>query len=271
MDRLSFLLHQFSLRADVFHRGPLCGARQFEGALSAGHLHLVVRGPVQLTAPDGTATQIEEPSVIFVPRAAAHQLASDAPDGAELVCAAVDLGGLGNPIAESLPPLMVVPLTQLPGSQALLSVLLQEAFAPRCGAQAALDRLCELLLIHVFRYALEHRLSHAGALAGLADPKLAKALLALHEDPARPWRLEDMAREAGMSRARFAARFHTVVGQTPADYLAAWRVGWGQRLLRKGEPLGRVAEAVGYGSASAFTRAFTRHLGVAPGAWLRGT
>ena len=80
-----------------------------------------------------------------------------------------------------------------------------------------------------------------------------------------------MAREAGMPRARFAARFHTVVGQTPADYLAAWRVGWGQRLLRKGEPLGRVAEAVGYGSASAFTRAFTRHLGVAPGAWLRGT
>lgn len=78
-----------------------------------------------------------------------------------------------------------------------------------------------------------------------------------------------MAQLAGMSRARFAVRFREVTGDTPADYLAAWRVMTAQRLLAGGASVKQVADVVGYGSASALSRAFVRRLGLAPGQWIR--
>ena len=187
-----------------------------------------------------------------------------------MVCASVRFGGGGrNPITDSLPAMVLVPLADLPGSQALLDLLYDEAFSARCARQAALDRLCELLLIHLLRHCLDQGLTHGGTLAGLADPRLAKALTAVHEDAARPWALSDMAQLAGMSRARFALHFRHVVGATPADYLAAWRVTLAQGMLRAGRPLQHVAHEVGYGSASALTRAFVRKTGQAPTHWLR--
>ena len=157
----------------MFHRGALDAPRLWDGEGLLGHLHVVVRGQVELTDARGELTRVTEPSVVFIPRATWHQMTpmtgtSLASDPVELVCARVDLGGMGSPMADSLPAVLVVPMDKLAGSQALLTVLWQEAFAPRCGHQAALDRLCELLLIHVFRFALEHRLSQAGALAGHA-------------------------------------------------------------------------------------------------------
>ncbi|MBX3653020.1 MAG: AraC family transcriptional regulator [Ramlibacter sp.] len=269
MDRLSFLLQQFSLGASVIYSGPLRGIREFGTSGRQGHLHLLVRGPARLIDDQGQATDLHQPSVIFVPRPAPHQWVAQRPGSAEVVCATVNLGGEGSPMGESLPAFLALPLQRLPGTDALMGVLLQEAFDSRCGRQAALDRLCELLLIRLFRFALDQGLSRGGTLAGLADPRLAKALLALHEDPARAWTLEQLADQAGMSRARFAARFHDVVGQTPVDYLAGWRVGCGQRRLREGRALKLVAGEVGYGSASAFTRAFARKVGCAPTEWLR--
>lgn len=78
-----------------------------------------------------------------------------------------------------------------------------------------------------------------------------------------------MAAQAGMSRARFASRFRQVTGETPAEYLASWRVVSAQRLLKKGLQLKRIATDVGYGSTSALARAFMRKLGHSPSEWLR--
>jgi AraC-like DNA-binding protein len=78
-----------------------------------------------------------------------------------------------------------------------------------------------------------------------------------------------MAAAAGMSRARFAVHFRAVTGDTPADYLASWRITLAQGMLRAGRPLKHVAVEVGYGSASALTRAFIRKIGQAPTHWLR--
>jgi transcriptional regulator GlxA family with amidase domain len=108
-----------------------------------------------------------------------------------------------------------------------------------------------------------------GLLAGLADPKLMKAINAMHAEPSRAWSLEDLAAVAGMSRARFAARFRATVGVTPGAYLSEWRLGVAQSLLRRGKPLQVIASEVGYGSASALSRAFSAHLGLAPTDWLR--
>ena len=78
-----------------------------------------------------------------------------------------------------------------------------------------------------------------------------------------------LAGVAGLSRARFAAHFVAVVGQTPAAYLAAWRIALAQAALLRGRPVAVVAADVGYDSASALARAFGRIVGCSPRAWLR--
>lgn len=267
---LDHLLTQFSLRAGVFYTGDLCGLHDFEGDVLRGHLHLVKSGPVQLLEPGQAALTIDQPTLIFLPRPKTHRLLADEQAGADVVCATVRLGGGGsNPISDSLPDTVMIELAQMSGIQGILDLMFAEALEDRTGRQAVLDRLCEVLMIRMLRHCLDHGTTDGGALSGLADPKLAKALEAIHHDPARNWDLPSMAAEAGMSRARFANRFRDIVGKPPADYLASWRVMLAQRLLARGHPAKSVALDVGYGGSSALHRAFVRKLGLSPSQWLR--
>jgi AraC-like DNA-binding protein len=269
MDKLSSLLQRFTLSAGVFHTGQICGIHHFDRDEARGHVHLIKRGPVTLTGGREGTVAITEPTLLFLPRPDSHRLIADERDGADVVCASIQFGGGGRtPITDSLPSLVRVALSELRGADALLELLYQEAFDALCGRQASLDRLCELLLVRLLRYCMDHGLTQGGALAGLSDPRLAKALTAIHEDPARAWELNRMAALAGMSRARFAAHFRAVTGDTPADYLASWRIGLAQGLLRAGRPLKHVATEVGYGSPSALTRAFVRRVGASPMRWV---
>jgi transcriptional regulator GlxA family with amidase domain len=101
----------------------------------------------------------------------------------------------------------------------------------------------------------------------LAHPQVSKALIALHGAPARGWKLEQIAKKAGMSRSHFAAVFPEVVGATPAEYLARFRISLAQELLRRGQPMKLIAEKVGYGSSAALSRAFAAICGQSPRAW----
>lgn len=270
MDRLSHLLDRLSLSAGVFHVGNICGAHSFDHASEVGHIHVVRAGPVRLLGGTEGGISITVPSLLFMPRATAHRLVADDRAGADVVCASIRFGAGGrNPVTDALPALLVVPLDELPGAGSLLDLIHEEAFSNHGGRQASLDRLCELLLIRLLRHCLEQGVARGGALSGLADARLSKALAAIHEDPARPWELCEMASLAGMSRARFAVHFRAVTGETPANYLASWRISLAQALLRTGRPLKHVASDVGYGSPSALTRAFVRMTGTAPRGWLR--
>lgn len=270
MDRLSQLFERFTLSAGVFYTGNICGMHDFEHDPKRGHVHLIKRGPVQLIGGAESGLLITEPSLLFLPRADEHTLIADDKLGADVVCAAIQFGAGGaNPISDSLPNLVVIPLRELSGAQPLLELLYEEAFSDYSGRQAALDRMCELLLIRLLRYCLDKGLVNGGALSGLADPRLAKALTAVHANPAKEWELTEMASLAGMSRARFAVRFREVTGETPANYLASWRIVIAQSLLRAGRPLKHVSADVGYGSPSALTRAFVRKTGVSPTHWLK--
>jgi len=119
----------------------------------------------------------------------------------------------------------------------------------------------------LLRHALDARLLAGGVIAALADPRLAKAMHAMHEQPARDWSLEQLARQAEMSRARFAAQFRAVSGMTPMDYLTDLRVGLAQALLKRGKPSKVVAPSVGYSNPAAFARAFTQRVGASPSRW----
>lgn len=268
-DRLSALLARFELRARVFHAGRLCGSSSFAERPASGYLHLLHRGTLAVTGARPQVFAVDEPGVLFLPRPTAHRLDAPEPDGAELVCATVDFGvGEENPLLRALPPCLFVPLARLPGLELTRQLLCAEAFGRRCGHGAAVDRLAEVLLIQVLRHAIEHRIVDGGLLAGLADPRLHRALAAVHAEPARGWTLASMAAEAGMSRARFAAQFTRRVGMPPGEYLTGWRLGLARALLRRGLPIKQVAADVGYANASALGRVFARRLGSSPGAWL---
>lgn len=269
MDPLANLLNSFSLHAGVFYTGNICGIHDFERDTQRGHLHLIRSGDVQVRGVTRRRFAVTEPTLMFLPRPDQHRLVADERAGADVVCATVQFGGSGiNPITASLPDLVMVPLSQLPGVDALLDLMFDEAFHEQPGRQGVLDRLCEVLMVRLLRHCMVQGLTQGGTLAGLADTRLGPVLAALHESPELEWDLPGMAQRAGMSRARFAVRFREVTGATPGDYLAGWRIQTAQRLLTRGEAIKQVAEAVGYGSASALSRAFVRKLGVAPGEWV---
>lgn len=269
-DRLTALLNQFELRSEVFFSGTHCGVTCFEARPGVGHLHLLRQGELRLLLADGRERTLREPTLLFYPEPVEHRLQTTPSTTADLVCASVDFGvAEGNPLLRSLPSPFIVPLQALPHQGRLLGLLFDEAFSGHCGRAAAVNRLMEVLLIHLFRYGMQRGLAKSGTLAGLAEPRLAKALIAMHEAPGEAWTLERLAATAGMSRARFAAHFHAVIGLTPGDYLAAWRVSVAQTLLRKGRPIGVVAQAVGYHTAGAFTRVFNKRLGTTPREWLK--
>lgn len=269
-DPLDRLLSQFSLRAGVFYTGNICGLHDFEHDERRGHLHVIRRGPVALVNAGKPDVLVEKPSLIYLPRPERHRLVASEREGADVVCATILTGAGGrNPISDSLPDTVLIELGDCPGLGPILDLMFAEAFDARSGRQAVLDRLCEVLMVRMLRHAQERGQVSGGALAGLADPKLSKALDAIHEDPARPWDLAALAERAGMSRARFAEHFRAATGGTPADYLASWRLMLAQRLLAKGVPAKAAALNVGYGSSRALHRAFLRKFGQSPSDWLK--
>lgn len=270
-DLLSPVLAHFNVRARIFYTGPLCGHVAFEQSQDVGFLHLLRSGKVALRDTTGFTTTLSEPTLVFYARPMTHWMDTD-PAGADLACASVDFEHKSfNPIALSLPARFQCTLAELQESQSLLGSLFGEAFTERPGRQEVLNRLFELVLIHLLRAMIARGGADSALLRGLAHPQLGKAITALHNDPARPWSLEDMAAQAAMSRSSFASRFREEIGQTPGEYLSRWRISTAQALLRRGTPLKLVSERVGYASQTGFLRAFKELVGASPTEWLRNS
>ena len=145
----------------------------------------------------------------------------------------------------------------------------EEAGGKQAGRDLVLARLVEVLLIESLR-AAQGREAPPGLLRGLSDVRIAEALRQMHGEAARSWTVEDLARQAGLSRSAFFERFTRTVGLRPMEYLLAWRMAVAKDLLRNGSiALDEVARRVGYGSASTFSTAFSRHVGQPPGRFAR--
>lgn len=277
VDRLSGLLQRFRVRAELFHTGPLCAVTHFAAQPGRGFLHVLRAGEMAIThrgrvRAAARRIQVKEPSLVFYPRPLAHDFHNAPAEGCDFVCATLAWeGGEQHPLARALPPLVVLPLRELPELHHTLALLFAESTRLRCGQRLMADRLFEVLLLQLLRWLLDHPERAglpAGLLAGLAHPKLAPALVALHERPGEHWDLQAMARQAGMSRSAFAAAFKLQVGESPASYLLRWRIALAQQRLAGGEPLKAVAAGLGY-SPNALSRAFGQVLGQTPRAWLQ--
>ena len=262
------VFRHFALSAQVFFSGRLCGISSDHETDSAGHLHVVRSGCVDITLPDKQICRVREPSVLFYPRPMQHRFHTDS-EGAEIVCAHIDFGaGVLQPLIQTLPAFMQIALRSSKRLERAVELLFEEAFEYSPGKQAAVDRLAEYVLVLLLREAVGKELIQTGTLRGLGDERLAKALTAMHQQPEKSWDLDRLASVSGMSRARFAAHFREVVGTTPMAYLTNWRIGVVQTMLRKGEPLKSIAPAVGYESSTALSRIFRQAVGESPTEWI---
>jgi AraC-like DNA-binding protein len=277
VDRLSGLLERFRVRAQLSHTGALCGLSHFDASLGHGYLHVLRRGQLEVTHPVGRALPVslvlKEPSLLFYPRPVTHRFHNPPLEGSDFTCAQLQFeGGASNPLARALPPLIVLPLAAVEGLDASLTLLFAETDRVRCGQRLMADRLFEVVLLQLLRWLLDHPQQvgiQPGLITGLSDPRLARALVAVHDAPGEPWSLESMAACAGMSRTAFANAFRDVVGQTPADYLTDWRMMLAQARLREGLSIKVLADELGYANPSALSRVFAARTGLSPRDWLK--
>jgi AraC-like DNA-binding protein len=230
-------------------------------------------------SPASQAAYGPEEAVEFLRGMAAGELPSVVSEGGEggeltqFIC-----GFLGcdraplNPVLDALPAMIHLHSAARGADRVrhLIEFALCELREPSSGSQGVLLRLSELMFVEVVRL---HLMAMSGAqtgwLAGLHDPLVARTLSLLHGAPQRPWTLAALAEQTGTSRSVLAERFTRYVGQPPMHYLTQWRMQRAIRLLAGpgAKKVAAVAEAVGYESEAAFSRAFKKCVGVAPAEW----
>jgi AraC-like DNA-binding protein len=174
-----------------------------------------------------------------------------------------------NPLLAALPHRMHMRGMSNAWLGGFIHQLSDESRLRRPGADSILTRLAEVMFIEVLRRYLEELPpGQTGWLAGLRDEVVGRVLTLLHSRPGHPWTLADLAREAASSRSNLARRFAELVGQPPMQYLAQWRMQVAANLLAQSSAkVATIGVEVGYDSEAAFSRAFKKATGLAPGAW----
>jgi AraC-like DNA-binding protein len=199
----------------------------------------------------------------------------DGPERTRFIC-----GYLGcaarpfNPLLAALPP-MLCARKPADGSGWVTNhfqLAMAEGASRRAGGETILAKLSELMFVEVIRRHIETLPEDSrGWLSGLRDPQIGQALRLIHSRPAEEWTLDRLAREVGLSRTTFAARFAHYVEVSPMQYLARWRLQLAGRLLEQpGISIAQAGAEVGYESEAAFNRAFKKFVGVPPGTWRKG-
>jgi AraC-like DNA-binding protein len=245
-----------------------------EPQMDRGIFHLVSAGSCRVEA-----NYFAEPVVLYsgdlivFPRGAPHTLCQVLRSGEEMppdtgmLCGEFTSGGgRRNPLLEALPDWFVVRDADSPGMRSLGLMLAAESRHSIFGNQVVLNKLSDSLMAMAIRSHVVRDPVRQGLLAALNDPRLSRALAAMHHDPGRDRSLAELAEVAHLSRTAFCEHFAEVLGQAPMQYLTEWRMAEALRLLRDPtQSVARIAERLGYQTEAAFRRAFKRVQGFAPG------
>lgn len=300
---VSELLTGMRLRGVQYRRiqtGPAFGIG-FEDKPNHAYFHFLAVGTAFICTDDGALHKLSAGSAVFMPHGRRHQLLSDAGiafqdiekfDAAPLGesvsgvdtcpsthpvpsavifygCMEFDLGGMQG-IGKLMPTVMVADTQaqDYPGLLPVLDSMKREICAGRIGFAGILARLAEVAAAMIVRGWIECGCENAsGLLAALRDPRLARAILALHRQPGREWTVAQLAAECHISRSVFARRFETTIGVPPLRYATELRMRLARQLLtHERVSIDVVARRLGYTSQAAFSRAFKRVIGKPPGA-----
>ncbi|MEM7189004.1 MAG: AraC family transcriptional regulator [Pseudomonadota bacterium] len=254
-------------------------------------VYIVEQGELEIRAEGEAPVRLHENQIALMLQGTAHQAAfSDPrrntpqarlidPETGERATAAINCfwgsfsvdGDLASRILQSLPPIIVLDSPSedpIEWVDLVCELVLREVGATRPGASLMVSRLLDLLLVIILRRWAQTEDSLPGWLAAAKDERIARAVSAIHADPARTLTNEELADLAGMSRSSFTERFKRVMGQQPGAYLRAWRLDQAaEALMHSSAPIDAIAERVGYASKEAFSRAFQAKFGAAPSAW----
>jgi AraC-like DNA-binding protein len=237
-DRLSALISRFELKANIV--SDIRDANLFLfGCVASGALSRIVFWPVKPEAVDVMAEEL-------------------------IVAAVIDMGGEGNPLVRALPEQISLTVDQARSVQDISQLILGEIVEARCGRTTTIQRLFEVLVVILLRHAIQSHVDKKGLIAGLADDRICRAIVAIHERPEFEWHIEDLADVAGLSRSQFMERFKQCVGQNPAQYLREWRLALVCKDLDRGERVKAVALRYGYRSQEALSRAFSKQYHCSP-------
>ena len=301
-DLINELLRGMRLRGVEYRRiqaGPSFGLGFAE---KPGHawFHFMAVGNAVLQMEDGATYALSAGNAVFISHGAAHQLFShpgvsiqdiDRLEGDPLgdAVSAVETGTDGSPTPSTLlfsgcmefelgsihglgrlmPGLMLIDAggQRYPGLVPILTTMEREVSAARIGFAGILARLADVVAAMVVRGWVERACGNAsGLVAALRDPRLAGALLALHQHPGRDWTVAQLAEHCNTSRSVFAERFQVTIGMTPLRYVTELRMRLAsQWLTLERLPIEEVAQRLGYTSQAAFSRAFKRITGKTPG------
>jgi AraC-like DNA-binding protein len=199
--------------------------------------------------------------------------AQDENGGTRLVC-----GFLGcdirpfNPLIATLPRLLHLRASgSQPWIERFMCEVVSESRDKRPGGEAMLERMSEMMFVDAVRRHVDSLPENSlGWLGALRDRYVGRALALIHDAPATLWTVDELARRVGLSRSAFHERFAAIIGQSPMQYLANWRMQLAAALLRNtNSPVAWVAQEVGYESEASFGKAFKRLVGSTPGAWRR--
>lgn len=299
-DLINELLRSMRLRGVEYRRiqaGPTFG---LGFAAKPGHawFHFLAVGNAVLRMEDGTTYALCAGNAVFISHGAAHQLLSHTyvpvqdidllngeplgeavsavdtgtgPEPSTLLfsgCMEFELGSLHG-LGKLMPDLMLIDAggQRYPGLVPILTAMEREVSAARVGFAGILARLADVVAAMVVRGWVECACGNAtGLVAALRDPRLAGALLALHQQPGRDWTVEQLAEQCNTSRSVFAERFQLTIGMTPLRYVTEVRMRLAsQWLTLERVPIEEVAQRLSYTSQAAFSRAFKRVTGKTPG------
>jgi AraC family transcriptional regulator, activator of mtrCDE len=225
--------------------------------------------------------------ILFLPHAARHFLSYSAEDlpanaadtqmtpwqegEAGFVCGEIQLAAPRSLLWQALPSEIVIRQAQAGTIMTrLLELIIGETSTPRFGSESVIERLCDSLFVLAIRHCIEQDLVYDGVFAAMQDKRLAKALNLIHEQPWQAWTLSELCARAGVSKSVLSEKFSALIGHSPIEYLTLWRLQIAAHwLMEPNMTVERVAERSGYESVTAFSKAFKRHIGVAPGSFRR--
>lgn len=262
LDRLSALLEGVSPRIEVTHpEADACVIIRKATAEQCLHLYLLIEGKVSLSVAQSEHSTIDAPAII-VCRADTPHVIKAVPAGVlhDVLCARAYMEGpVGALLFSEFADTLSVSLEGADTSLShVIKLIASELHTSRCGQPALLDRAGDILFIGLLRHLIANPKVSGGLFGGLADPRIARALVAMHSVPQSGWNLESLAAEAGMSRTSFANTFREVMHQTPGKYLGKLRLAIAVQAVQSGHGLKSAANKSGYMSSSALSRALSR-------------
>lgn len=269
---LDSALAAYQLHARVTDNASYCGSWQEpEPATDACIFHLIGEGQCEVVAAGLERPETLGPGdLIIFARGAAHRLSGNGYTA--MLCGQFDfVNGHRNPLLDALPEVLILREREAgSGLRRVAQLILEESRNEAFGSGAVMDKLADSLFVMSVRHYLGTAPQRRGLLAALADPKLQKALGAMHADPGRDWTVAGLAAVAAMSRTAFAEQFTALVGVSPYQYLTQWRMMEALKLLQDPRlSVLAIAGRLGFKTEAAFRRCFKRVHGRGPGQFRR--